>query len=379
MGSGSAQAMFFGKLAALLRANLPLLKAMEVALERVDDERLRESFSRILDRAYQGSSLADAFSLESEVFSTEVLTLIISGEETGDLEFKTQALAEGLAAGTFEPRPADGAGAPPLLRVIELAIKAEATDVHVTPAAAGAEVRFRIEGKLKPQEDLAAADLADFLERAHVLAGLAVDPVDAPRTGEFEAAGMRVAASFCPVPEGESLVLRLVPPEEIAPPLGDYGFSEEQVETLTKWSRWPSGIVLIAGLPGCGRERLLRSLVASLDAQSSRVFAVTAAAMPRIEGISRITADGLSRAAALAAAMGQDLDGVMVDEIEGPATATAVARVARTGHLVLAGIHARGAPAARSALEDLGLDPEDVEELVIGVVSLPVGPDSISP
>ncbi len=376
MGSATAQAMFFAKLAALLKANLPLLKAMEVSLERVKDEWLRGALSRILDRAYQGSSLSDAFNLEAEVFSTEVLYLISSGEEAGDLELKVQALADGLAAGTFEPRPADGEGAPPLLVLIDRAVEAQATDLHITPAGAGAEVRFRIGGKLLPQDDLGAADLADFVERAHLLAGLPAEPVTVPRSGEFDAAAMRVTASFCLVPEGESVVLSLTVPDTIAPPLPDLGFNEEQIEVLLEWSRRPNGIILVAGLPGSGREKLLRSLVAGMDSEASRVFAVTAEPMPRISGISRISAASISRSAALRAVLGQDLDCVMIDELEDRATVLMAARVARTGHLVLAGIRAREAPEALAALLDLGFDPEDVEQLVIGVAVLPAASDS---
>ncbi len=373
MGSASAQAMFFGKLAALLKANLPLLKAMEVSLERVEEGKLRDAFSRILDRAYQGSSLTDAFFLEKDVFATEVLTLIANGEETGELEIRVQALAEGLAAGTFQARPEDGDGSPPLERLAGEAVSTGATDIHVTPSADGAEVRFRIGGKLVLREELRTADLADFVERAHLLSGLPAVPARAPCFGEFEAAGMHVMASFVPVPEGESLVLRLTAPQALMPELADFGFSETQVATLSEWTGKPHGMLLVAGLPGSGREKLLRSLLATIDYKSTRGFSVTAGPTPRIEGVSRIIADELSRASALRVAMGQDLDSVMIDELESGETAITAARVARTGHLVLAGIRAREATGALAGLLDLGLDPEDVAELVIGVAVLRAG------
>jgi hypothetical protein len=373
MGSASVQAIFFGRLAALLKANLPLLKAMEVALERVEAGRLRDALSRILDRAYQGSSLTDAFNLEGEVFSTEVLTLIASGEETGDLEFRTQAVADGLAAGTFAARPSAGTGAPPLERIAEQAVAGGATAIHVTPLPDGAAVFFRIGGALTRPEALCAADLLDLLERAHLLCGLPPEPVHQARCGEFDAAGMHVAASFCPVPEGESIVLRLAAMHALVPDLADFGLSGGQAAVLREWGERRNGIVLAAGLPGSGRTRLLRSLLATTDREARRIFAVTALPMPRIAGVSRILADPDSRAAALRAVLLQDLDAVLVDEIEGPAVATTAVRVARTGHLVLAGITAGGATEALAALLDLGLDPEDVAELVIGVAVLPPG------
>ena len=127
------QAQFFGKLAALMEAGIPLLRAFEVAADRVRDDGLRYALGRILDRAYQGSSIADSFESEAPYFSSEARCLLAQGEETGDIEKKAAAISEGLASGIFEPgRPGEEISGPegsPLDRLISDAVEAGATAV----------------------------------------------------------------------------------------------------------------------------------------------------------------------------------------------------------------------------------------------------------
>ncbi len=95
------QARFFGKLAALMGAGVPMLKSFEVAAEQVSEPEFTACLSRVLDHAYGGSSLTDAFDEEQSFFSAEVRCLIRFGEEAGDVEIKAAAIADGLTRGVL--------------------------------------------------------------------------------------------------------------------------------------------------------------------------------------------------------------------------------------------------------------------------------------
>jgi len=96
------QTRFFAKLSAMMEAAVPLLKAFEVAAGGVTNPGFRAALERILSRAYGGNSLTESIATEGSIFSPEVMCLLRHGEETGDLEMKSAAIARGLRDGTFE-------------------------------------------------------------------------------------------------------------------------------------------------------------------------------------------------------------------------------------------------------------------------------------
>jgi type II secretory ATPase GspE/PulE/Tfp pilus assembly ATPase PilB-like protein len=364
------QAAYFGKLAALLKGGIPLLKAMEVSLERVNDPELRDALERVLKRCWQGTCLTDSFTEEAAVFPTEIRCLIATGEESGDLEEKAKAIAEGLSSGAFESRVGDGPEVSPFDRLIEDALAIDATAVHLVPVESGVAVRCRVSGKLKEVAVLGESLALDLVERIHLRCGLDAEPFPVPLSGECVAGGRALSASFCPLAEGESLVLRIEAEKVEGPRLIDLGLSEEQAALVARWLVRPNGFVLVAGPPGSGRQSMLAALMGRLDAATSRLFAIARGTLPRIPGVGRITTGVISRAAALRSAMDQDLDAVMLDEIPDRDTAAVATRVARLGHLVLAGVNARGAAEGIGALLEFGLAGEDVAELTLGVIAL---------
>lgn len=78
--------VFNQELAALLRAGLPLLQALELMLERLRDPHFRSILADIRDRVKSGEDLSDAFAAHSEQFPALYPSTLKAGERTGDLE-----------------------------------------------------------------------------------------------------------------------------------------------------------------------------------------------------------------------------------------------------------------------------------------------------
>ncbi len=78
--------IFNQELAALIHSGLPLLRSLELLMERVDNP----EFSVILENVYQkvksGTSLSEAFSTYPEVFPRVYTASILAGEKSGTLE-----------------------------------------------------------------------------------------------------------------------------------------------------------------------------------------------------------------------------------------------------------------------------------------------------
>ncbi len=78
--------IFNQELAALIHAGLPLLRCLELLMDRIDNS----DFSAILEDVYRqvksGTSLSDAFASHSDVFPRVYTASILSGEKSGTLE-----------------------------------------------------------------------------------------------------------------------------------------------------------------------------------------------------------------------------------------------------------------------------------------------------
>ncbi|MCW3065482.1 MAG: hypothetical protein JWN32_2654, partial [Solirubrobacterales bacterium] len=107
-----------------------------------------------------------------------------------------------------------------------------------------------------------------------------------------------------------------------------------------------------------------------------RVVAVVGHAAYEIAGVTQVELEsGLARAGALRAALDADADVVAVDELADGETAALALEAALAGALVVAGIPAPDAEAARARLVGLGVEPFLLDHAVAGVLALrPVPP-----
>lgn len=77
---------FNQEIAALLKAGLPLLQALDLMLERMEDPRLRTVLTEIRDRVRTGEELSEAFASFGELFPPLYPAILKAGERSGELE-----------------------------------------------------------------------------------------------------------------------------------------------------------------------------------------------------------------------------------------------------------------------------------------------------
>lgn len=78
--------LFNQELAALLRSGLPLLQALEMMLERVDDDDFQPVLADIRDRVKSGADLSEAFGAYEDLFPRLYPASLKAGERSGELE-----------------------------------------------------------------------------------------------------------------------------------------------------------------------------------------------------------------------------------------------------------------------------------------------------
>lgn len=78
--------VFNQELAALLKAGLPLLQALNLMLERLKDPTFREILTQVRDRVTSGEELSHAFGAFGDMFPPLYSATLKAGERTGELE-----------------------------------------------------------------------------------------------------------------------------------------------------------------------------------------------------------------------------------------------------------------------------------------------------
>jgi general secretion pathway protein F len=94
--AGAALVEFTGQLGILLRAGLPLDRALQMLLELPEGERARHVVERLRDRVRGGASLSHAMEEEHGVFPKLYLSMVRAGEAGGALDAALARLADYL-------------------------------------------------------------------------------------------------------------------------------------------------------------------------------------------------------------------------------------------------------------------------------------------
>ncbi len=163
-----------------------------------------------------------------------------------------------------------------------------------------------------------------------------------------------------PTVRGQRLALRLPLPGLLPSPDG-LGLAPAVLAALRQALRRRDGMVLITGPTGSGKTTTIHSLLAELaDERTDRqVVTIEDPVERRIPGLAQVAVAptrGFGYAEALAAALRQDADVLVVGEVRDRTTAAACLTAALTGHLVISTLHCGRADEAVRRLVDLGVD-----------------------
>jgi hypothetical protein len=339
------QARFFGKLAALVEAGVPLLAAYETALGEVESASLRGALARILARAYRGSSLTDAFGVEAALFSPEVLLLIQTGEQTGDIDRKAAAISRGLADGVFGATGDGGGPEAGALDALVAAVRAANATSGILDTDGGAP-RLRLRGPEGGREAPIAAEVSADAVLRELRAGSGPEPAE------------RVAVRVCEPDAGPEIVVEVLP-EEPGPPL-----STADLARVREWLSKPGGLVLVAGLPGPARDRLLAGLLGLTD-PVARPVGILGPRLPGVPPGVRVYAPGETRLGDLA-----HLDVLLAPEPRSAGEWEAAAGAALSGRSVVVPVTSVDLPSVLRRIEGGGVLPEILPPAIAGGVLL---------
>lgn len=263
--------------------------------------------------------------------------------------------------------------------LLEHAIKASASSIHIEPRATTVHIRYRIDGLLQEADSLPKNILNNLAARVKNLSGLNAEETRVPQEGRFK---MRVGGdgaytfalyvSTLPISEGEKIVIRLREESGKIPTLPQLGLWGEGLAATKAALKQTQGLIVVAGPHDAGTSTTLYSILNALSTPSSNISTIEEPITHHMPSINQTAVNqkiGLTFASGLRALLHQDPNVIMVDDIRDSETAALATQAALTGRLVCAALRTNDATQVITRLTDMKIEPYLVASsihLVIG-------------
>ncbi len=295
-----------------------------------------------------------------------VESIVEEMEEDQDLAEASKGLvADGPIDLTSAEAMADSAPVRKLLNLVLLmAIKENASDIHLEPFETEFKIRMKADGVLQemvpPPKHLSFA----ITTRIKVMANLDIAERRMPQDGRIELSvsghPVDLRVSVLPTLFGESVVMRVLDRGVVSLDLDKLGMDENILQPFRDIIKRPNGIILVTGPTGSGKTTTLYSALSELNEPDDKIITTEDPIEYDIEGIVQVPIDsdiGVTFAAALRAILRQDPDRILVGEIRDVETAEIAIQAALTGHMVFSTLHTNDSPATVTRLRDMGVQP----------------------
>jgi general secretion pathway protein E len=274
----------------------------------------------------------------------------------------------------------DMAFEPPVVRLVNVlidgALAADASDIHIEPFEDSLLVRYRIDGLLYDQEAPPRRLRAALTSRIKIMAEMNIAERRLPQDGRIRVTAhgrpVDIRVSTVPTVHGESIVMRLLDRSSVFLTFDRLGFSRRTAETFDGLIRRPHGILLVTGPTGSGKTTTLYAALDKINRPDLKIITVEDPVEYQLKRVNQIPVKpkiGLSFAAGLRHIVRQDPDVIMVGEIRDLETAEIAIQAALTGHLVFSTLHTNDAPGAITRLQDMGCEPYLFSSVLNGVLA----------
>ncbi len=289
----------------------------------------------------------------------------------------TETTIEAIATDAAEDAPISKA----LTLIIDEAIKARASDIHIQPEEDSLRIRYRIDGTLHEKHTLPLQTAVPLISRIKILAKMNIADHHRPQDGQLsvkpkDRPPIDIRVGTIPIINGEMAALRLLDKSKAVMDLPQLGFLPKILDRYEEMLRVPYGMILVTGPTGAGKTTTLYASLNGLDRSGRNILTIEDPVEYRFKSINQIQVNpraGLTFASGLRSILRLDPDVILVGEIRDAETANIAVQSALTGHLVLSSIHANDAVGVISRLLDLEVEPFLIASALIGVVAQRMG------
>jgi type II secretory ATPase GspE/PulE/Tfp pilus assembly ATPase PilB-like protein len=252
------------------------------------------------------------------------------------------------------------------------------SDIHIETMRGNAptRVRFRKDGILFFYSDIPANFRKALISRLKIMSHLDISERRRSQDGklnfeEFGPKKIELRVVTMPTTGGlEDIVMRILA-EPKATHVDDLGLSPFMLSEIKKLALKPHGLLFVCGPTGSGKTTTVHSLLNYVNTPERKIWTVEDPIEITQEGLRQVqvqTKIQWTFAAVLRSFLRADPDIILVGETRDQETAKTVIEASLTGHLVFSTMHTNSAAESVVRLLDLGLDPFNFSDALIGVV-----------
>lgn len=254
-----------------------------------------------------------------------------------------------------------------------------ASDIHIEPYPGNekVQVRFRVDGHLRPYLELPAAYRNALVARIKVMCDLDIAERRKPQDGKinfrrFGGLPIELRVATIPTVNGmEDVVMRILSSAEPMP-LDKLQLSAENLCRIEKIMERPYGLFLCVGPTGSGKTTTLHAALRHINTPDRKIWTAEDPVEITQRGLRQIQVNpkiGWTFANALRALLRADPDVIMVGEIRDAETAEIAIEASLTGHFVLSTLHTNSAAETVTRLHELGVDPFSFADSLQGILA----------
>jgi len=262
-------------------------------------------------------------------------------------------------------------------RIITESDRLGASDIHIEPGkdSAPGGVRIRVDGLCRELLKVPKEHCAALIARIKVMSRLNIAEKRLPQDGKckLKVRGKKLELRVATVPtvQGESAVLRILA-AGAAMPLDKLNLHPDNHEKVIELSAHPHGLFLVVGPTGSGKTTTLHAVLGYINKPERKIWTAedpVEITQPGLQQVQMLPKIDFTFATAMRAFLRADPDVILIGEMRDEETASIGVEASLTGHLVLSTLHTNSAPETITRLLDLGLDPVNFSDALLGVLA----------